>query len=300
MPLNATREERLKQGAEDLAKKLKLEVRFKRELRELFATIDRDLEAAIRQTGKPPEAQQYYEDFIGLLTRAHRKTNEAFSGSIVAFLRKNKDNPEELIVIALKEVAAARGMTYEQLLNEMDAYSRLEARNFIHTHVKESASAITATNQKQMDILWAAAIATLSIDLGRQPTLEEISKYTRKKFKAKAKGRIEHIAATEIQRAAEASKSIDREIFTRTANNLLLSSGNAINAVKMEETWVTMGDSIVRDSHIEADGITKNEDGVFIVQGQSLLYPGDTSLGATIDNVAGCRCSAVMVIDYDN
>lgn len=61
------------------------------------------------------------------------------------------------------------------------------------------------------------------------------------------------------------------------------------------KSWVTMGDSKVRDWHDLADGQTVSVDQPFIVMGQALMHPGDMSMGATIENVAGCRCSAVYL-----
>lgn len=56
--------------------------------------------------------------------------------------------------------------------------------------------------------------------------------------------------------------------------------------------WDTVGDEKVRQAHVFADGQRRNIKQPFNVGGQLLLFPGDTSLGATIDNVANCRCSA--------
>lgn len=54
-----------------------------------------------------------------------------------------------------------------------------------------------------------------------------------------------------------------------------------------------MGDSRVRPAHIDADSEQVPVDAPFQVGGEFLMYPGDTSLGATPGNVINCRCSAV-------
>lgn len=54
--------------------------------------------------------------------------------------------------------------------------------------------------------------------------------------------------------------------------------------------WVTQGDDRVRDKHASADGQEVPIDEPFEVGGELLMYPADTSLGASADNVINCRC----------
>lgn len=60
--------------------------------------------------------------------------------------------------------------------------------------------------------------------------------------------------------------------------------------------WGTVGDDLVRGSHLAAD-FEEDEGGIFTVQGEQLRFPGDTSLGASASNVIKCRCGAIMVIE---
>jgi hypothetical protein len=57
--------------------------------------------------------------------------------------------------------------------------------------------------------------------------------------------------------------------------------------------WITMADSLVRDAHIEADGQVQFFDEPFEVMGEKLMFPGDTSLGASKANIRECRCIVV-------
>jgi predicted HTH domain antitoxin len=59
------------------------------------------------------------------------------------------------------------------------------------------------------------------------------------------------------------------------------------------KTWVTMGDNRVRDWHVKADGQTVPINEPFVSGGQLLMYPGDMSLGASLENILNCRCSAL-------
>jgi uncharacterized protein with gpF-like domain len=60
----------------------------------------------------------------------------------------------------------------------------------------------------------------------------------------------------------------------------------------VKKKWVTVGDDKVRPAHRVANGQIKPINQPFIVAGEKLMFPGDTSLGASIKNVANCRCNA--------
>jgi hypothetical protein len=60
----------------------------------------------------------------------------------------------------------------------------------------------------------------------------------------------------------------------------------------MQKTWTTMGDSKVREDHLEVDGTTIPVDQSFTVGGEDLMYPGDPN-GSEAE-VANCRCWLVM------
>lgn len=60
---------------------------------------------------------------------------------------------------------------------------------------------------------------------------------------------------------------------------------------KTMKEWVSMRDAQVRRTHAEVDGERIPIDDLFIV-GESLMrFPHDGSLGAGIEELAGCRCS---------
>lgn len=57
-----------------------------------------------------------------------------------------------------------------------------------------------------------------------------------------------------------------------------------------QKTWVTMGDNRVRDSHTIIDGTTIPLDDVFHLDGGDMRFPRDADLGASDDEISGCRC----------
>ncbi|MFD1423417.1 phage minor head protein [Laceyella tengchongensis] len=52
-----------------------------------------------------------------------------------------------------------------------------------------------------------------------------------------------------------------------------------------------------RPWHLEADGQIKRLDEPFEVNGEKLMFPGDTSLGATADNIVNCRCGYFRILE---
>lgn len=62
-----------------------------------------------------------------------------------------------------------------------------------------------------------------------------------------------------------------------------------------KKVWNNVGDEKVRDTHIIAGGQTVPIGEPFTVGGFQLMVPGDTSLGAPMKEVAGCRCWSTVV-----
>lgn len=63
-----------------------------------------------------------------------------------------------------------------------------------------------------------------------------------------------------------------------------------------KKTWVTIGDKLVRVKPFNHQAANGQEVGLlepYIVSGQMLNYPGDTSLGASLGNIINCRCVSV-------
>lgn len=56
------------------------------------------------------------------------------------------------------------------------------------------------------------------------------------------------------------------------------------------KTWHTMLDAFVRKDHRKMEGVTIPIDELFMVGDSFLLYPRDTSHGASLRQIAGCRC----------
>lgn len=59
-----------------------------------------------------------------------------------------------------------------------------------------------------------------------------------------------------------------------------------------DKSWFTVGDERVRRHHADADFQLRKANEPFLVNGERLRWPGDTSLGASGSNIIGCRCTA--------
>jgi len=102
------------------------------------------------------------------------------------------------------------------------------------------------------------------------------------------------IATTEVQTAAEGAKSIEALVYSEELQDLV-DTGAA--KVERRKEWNTQGDEKVREAHVLADLQEVDADEPFIVDGESLMFPSDTSLGASAGNTINCRCSAMYYID---
>lgn len=112
----------------------------------------------------------------------------------------------------------------------------------------------------------------------------------------------------------EAARQISREYGTEfyRAERLVRSAFNtATNHAHLEaileagfpnKRWLTSRDARVRRptpsspfDHASAEGQTVAVHAPFIVSGEALMFPGDSSRGASISNLVNCRCSVIGV-----
>lgn len=67
---------------------------------------------------------------------------------------------------------------------------------------------------------------------------------------------------------------------------------DAVKSGKTEKQWKTMKDFRVRKTHREVDDVVIPISEPFVVGDSLMLFPRDTSLGASMEEIAGCRCIA--------
>jgi hypothetical protein len=78
-----------------------------------------------------------------------------------------------------------------------------------------------------------------------------------------------------------------------------LVDGGKVNASQVKRVWDATGDSRTRSSHLAMEGQRVGMDEPFTTpSGARLLYPSDTSLGASASETIQCRCTVRVEIDY--
>ena len=87
---------------------------------------------------------------------------------------------------------------------------------------------------------------------------------------------------------------VRRIVQTESLTALSVASDESIRAlgVPFIKTWVISGNN-TRPSHLEADGQEVDQDEPFIVDGEELMYPRDSSMGASAGNIINCACTSI-------
>lgn len=292
----------------EVAEKLRLEAIMKPGIRKIFARVVDDFRVSVARTGQSQEVTRYRKSFETLLEEHYRRVQRAFSGMI---LKQNNV------------------LTYSALRAKQNKAEEDES------HIKELIWSIFLLwddqhAPAQADIIVATTVRDMqdAIDQGRQALREEDKPADNRSLAAVAaailkrilRGRIDLIAVTETQAAAEAAKAIEASTAARVlipgiplprdivpileptvAPTSTPGAGPRLTPVQpvLKKSWLDMRDKRVRATHLDAGrrygaaSIPVNE--AFIVGGSRMMYPGDTSLGAPIREIANCRCSAQYI-----
>ena len=102
----------------------------------------------------------------------------------------------------------------------------------------------------------------------------------------------ETIARTETLKALNAGRQ-------EALDQLIENPNNDVRAEDVVRAWDSAGDGKTRPTHVAADlqdPVPQGE--AFTVGGYSLMYPGDTSLGAPAGETVNCRCYMAPEIDF--
>lgn len=255
------------QTRRDLIRKMDLENQLMRKLATLNKKIVGHTIVTYVNQGVAFDASQLEPDFRDMLATHYEKTASVFATQLTEQLPVD-------VAVTTEETA---------LINQALA-------TYYVARAVEQAGIITTTNQK--NIASAIMEATETRDaagkpLSRRDQAQEAGMRTARKLK----GREQSIAITETQNAAEAAKVTEAEVLAGMRPSVISPSAAPANVPK---EWVTVGDENVRDSHVLADSQTRDMSKPYEVGGQLLRYPGDTSLGASVENVINCRCSSYV------
>jgi len=246
-----------RRAALDLAMKFGLEVSFQRSLKKLFLTIANDIESTYINSELVLDVLEYKLDLQAMLKEHYRKISRAFKFNLRDTIKAVTD----------REIAMAIDTQLTTFINAQTGY--------------QSDLIISTLGE---DI--AATVDTVIIDAaaeGVQLPKVKIASKVKKKFKDSIEGKASVISGTETQIMAEKTKLVE-------AVNL-----QQLKEMRLVKQWVSTLDEVTRVAHVFADGQIQELGDPFIVGGERLLIPGDSSLGASAGNIIECRCDAIYL-----
>lgn len=110
---------------------------------------------------------------------------------------------------------------------------------------------------------------------------DQQARILRKQFDIYSRYQAERLVRTESTNAANYASEV--------------SATTLFEGQDLTKTWITARDSRVRASHQSMNGKNIPLSEVFIVNGEQMKRPGDSSLGASASNVINCRCSLLYI-----
>jgi len=259
-------------------RKIKLENRVTPVIRGLFNQMAKDFENLYIATGSIFDFNIYTDDWSGALKQQYNRVGKEFLTNI-----RKSDLIRDFIIKQDEDA------TVEQIATIGAAYTIFAADRagtqttfIINT---SNLDAIEAVNNARNDLR--------EEDLFNEPTREDVAKEASKNLRKKFRSRVGTIANMETQAPAESAKWIEAAVLSGFP---VLPFQQVEDApITTTKEWAAVGDERVRPAHIAADGQTVRIEQVFTVDNESLRFPGDTSLGASIGNVVNCRCAQVFL-----
>jgi len=270
--------EKNKRAKRNLTLKLALEKTFTRELVSYFKNIREDVISFYTATGLLINADVYQKQTEGLLERHYKRVIKNFINEGRYSYRKSLE---------------AKGIEYKQEQEEEDekikATSVLIALAFVETIIQKRASQLLETTSD--NIKDSVKRATEKARESGTKINEEFNKGLNRTFK----GRQPMIALTETQFMAERAKNIEAAVISRggDVDPDSINDGVVVGKPDVKKEWATILDEKTRWAHAMADGQVQNMNDPYVVNGENLMYPGDTSMGASIENIVNCRCSSL-------
>lgn len=266
------------------------------------------------------------EDSITVLSEILKKANYITCKSVLGFdLREYKQEPDENILesiysaIALKmfdlsiqhqnkSLVSIVSTTTDHIskvsnLAAPEQWSPREAKAALRNYVNNQRLTIAVT-ETQWTVETARNTAVITVNDPLKNSVARVVEYIEGGDYNSARR-----LSRQVMKLAKLPLSVSQGDLVRTISDnrdrLLtpITQGEAIANVRKKaraldkrgKQWETIGDSKVRESHINANGQTKEVEEAFEVGGSLLQYPGDGSLGAPLAEIINCRCvSAYM------
>ena len=255
----------------DLTEKIKLERQLADEIRVFNRKLVRNTIKDYGLLGRPFDASVMGPELTDILDNHYNRVSPSFDSQITDVL------PADIAATPQETVAIASALAL-----------------FFTSRAPQQSEIITATNQRDINssIELALMDSQEEIFAGAPPqTRMETAFIVGAILGRKLTGRVTGISTLETQASAEAAKATEAQILIGEPPSV---TGGTLRETAVTKEWVTVGDERVRLAHMSADSQEQTLNKAFDVGGQSLRWPGDTSLGASAANVINCRCSSVV------
>jgi hypothetical protein len=233
-------------------------------------------------TGRPITRPSFADDTRSLLKKQYIRVAKAFSNEM-----RLAENPEKSFLSTKQEGED------EEFTEIVDAALLL----YINQQLPGRSAALDQTTVNDMNSSIQEAQTTLAEE-GSAITNLSVGTLASKNLNRKFAGRVTTINMTETQFMAESTKAIEAVVVDSEGDvdiaNILGAAAVALLAAK--KSWASILDGKTRRGefdHVRADGQKVKIGQPFTVSGEKLKFPSDSSLGASIGNTAGCRCSAL-------
>ena len=276
--MTATQEEII-QANREFRQKEKLENMFKPEIKKLFARMIRDFAASVLANGDHQNTREYLNDWEVVIKIHYERVQRAFSGTVA------EQQKTFMYDWYLKKMLGKQDNGEERRLEALLATALIQWRNL---NSKESAGLIVDTSLNNMSESLTQA-RELLIEAEESIDNRNVAATATPILKRKFAGRVDTIALTETQKVAESSKLLEAEALSGIEPIVI---GPALFVSATKKAWVTVGDKKVRTAHQRVNGQVRSLQEPFVVAGERLMYPGDSSLGASALNTVNCRCSS--------
>lgn len=244
---------------DELPKKLKNEKKTKNDFKDLFSLMSDEFLAFYILNGTMIDFRKFLPDVTALLKRSHNRTSQDFK-----FTARDRFNIDRTIESANINTALSR---------YFEEHANRNANYIIDTTRKEATDAVFRTTRE-------------AEQEGRSLDQDELALGASRAFSTRSITRSGTIAQYEVQDAAESSKFFEASLLATAA----------FLPVR-KNTWEAILDRRTRPAHANADGQEVTVGQPFAVGGESLRWPGDTGLGASLENTLNCRCSVQLIDD---
>ena len=255
--MTTTNAKRQRSAQKQLNMKLRLENDLRRKMRRFFSMQNREFLKFKNKLDITIDASRFSPELFEILLNHYNKTAKKFTPFVY----------NELDSVLVKNGESKLSKQERELIG-------VTLAAFIGRQVADSTQVITNTSNKNI---------REAVD--NNP---DNNRAAYQDLQDKNLQRANTIAMTETQKASEGTKQKASESATRiiAASTLLL--------INTKKEWRTREDKRVRPQHDGANLQIRALEEPYEVGGQFLMYPGDGSLGASLWNIANCRCNSIQ------